>query len=147
MTGEGIPVVVHFNAELLSEAIHTDRNAVMKELQNLPVAHMAASDGTPLPRFLAFEGDQSNVINHLIRLCVKIIVGNQKALPDGDSLIIHRMRFDPRKARELGIPPGPLYGMLSAGHAIEKDGQMITPEMVQTETRKILHIPELGRYV
>jgi D-aminoacyl-tRNA deacylase len=147
LSGEGIPVIVQLDPNLLAEAIRADHNAVREALRGLFLAHLFGSDGKILPAFLTFEGNQSSVINHLIRLCVKIIVGNQKTSLDGDSLIIHGMRFDPHKARELGIPSGPLYGILSAGHAIEKDGRMITPEMVQTETKRILHISGLGRYV
>jgi D-aminoacyl-tRNA deacylase len=147
LTGEGIPVSVRLDPELLSEALHADRHAVLEGLRDMPLAHLRGPDGALLPVFITFEGNQSSVINHLIRLCVKIIVGNQKTSLDGDSLIIHGMRFDPQKARALGIPSGPLYGLLSAGHTIELDGRMITPEMVQTETKRTLHIPGLGRYV
>jgi D-aminoacyl-tRNA deacylase len=147
LAGEGIPALVRLDPRLLSEAIRADRTAVREGLRGLPLAHLLGPDGAILPVFLTFEGNQSSVINHLIRLCVKIIVGNQRTSLDGDSLIIHGMRFDPQKARALGIPSGPLYGMLSAGHTIEKDGRMITPEMVQTETKRILHISGLGRYV
>jgi D-aminoacyl-tRNA deacylase len=147
LVGEGTPVMVQLDPSLLSEALKADRNAVEEGLRSLPLAHLIRIDGIIPPVFLTFEGNQSIVINHLIRLCVKIIVGNQKTSLDGDSLIIHGLRFDPQKARELGIPSGPLYGMLSAGKAIERDGRMITPEMVQTETKRILHISGLGRYV
>jgi D-aminoacyl-tRNA deacylase len=147
LIGEGTPVVIRLDPPLLSEALRADRTAVQEGLRGLPLAHLLGPDGTIRPVFLTFEGNQSNVINHLIRLCVKIIVGNQKTSLDGDSLIIHGMRFDPQKARALGIPSGPLYGMLSAGHTIEQDGRMITPEMVETETKRILHISGLGRYV
>jgi D-aminoacyl-tRNA deacylase len=147
LAGEGTPVFAKLDPQLLGEALRADRNALEEGLHDLPVAHLIKPDGAILPVFLTFEGNQSSVINHLIRLCVKIIVGNQKTSLDGDSLIIHGMRFDPHKARVLGIPSGPLYGMLSAGHTIEKDGRMITPEMVQTETKRILHISGLGRYV
>jgi D-aminoacyl-tRNA deacylase len=147
LTGEGTPAIVRLDPRLLAEAVRADRTAVQGGLRNMFLAHLLGPDGAILPVFLTFEGNQSSVINHLIRLCVKIIVGNQKTSLDGDSLIIHGMRFDPQKARELGIPSGPLYGVLSAGHTIEMDGRMITPEMVQTETKRILHISGLGRYV
>jgi D-aminoacyl-tRNA deacylase len=147
LSGEGTPVFVRLDPQLLGEALRADRAALEEGLRGLSLAHLLGSDGAIRPVFLTFEGNQSSVINHLIRLCVKIIVGNQKTSLDGDSLIIHGMRFDPHKARALGIPSGPLYGMLSAGHTIEKDGRMITPEMVQTETKRILHISGLGRYV
>jgi ribonuclease Z len=37
-------------------------------------------------------------------------------------------RFDPAKARELGIPEGPLWGKLHHGEAVEVAGRVIHPE-------------------
>jgi ribonuclease Z len=37
-------------------------------------------------------------------------------------------RFDPAKAREMGIPEGPLWGKLHHGEAVEVEGRLIRPE-------------------
>jgi ribonuclease Z len=40
-------------------------------------------------------------------------------------------RFDLEAARALGIPPGPMYGLLQRGQAVElADGRTVTPEQV-----------------
>jgi len=39
-------------------------------------------------------------------------------------------RFDAAKARELGIPEGPLWGKLHHGQPVEVDGRTVTPEQV-----------------
>jgi ribonuclease Z len=44
-------------------------------------------------------------------------------------------RFNAQKAREMGIPEGPLWGKLHHGQAVEVDGRTIRPEEVVGEPR------------
>lgn len=45
--------------------------------------------------------------------------------------------FYPEKAIELGIPKGPMFGLLQKGESIKlEDGRVITPSMVMGEERK-----------
>jgi ribonuclease Z len=47
-----------------------------------------------------------------------------------------RGKFDPQKAKELGVTPGPAFRRLVAGESLEvADGQIVTPEMVVGPSR------------
>ncbi len=53
-------------------------------------------------------------------------------------------RFNKKKALELGIPEGPLFGRLQRGESIEIDGKTIVPDMVLGPPRKGIKIAYSG---
>jgi ribonuclease Z len=44
-------------------------------------------------------------------------------------------RFDPERARELGVTPGPQFGRLQRGERVEANGRMVDPHEVMGEAR------------
>ena len=79
-------------------------------------------------------------------MCVKIIRSEEITATENDCLIITKVRFDPQKARELGVLPGPSYKELASGQAVEINGRVITPDMVSSSSEIKIHIPGLEKF-
>ncbi len=146
LQGEGTLCRVQMNTELLNEAIKSDEPVFIKNLATLPVVHLSNQDNRLLPEFITFEEHSSRIINDLNTLCVKIIRSKEITATEKDTLIIQKVRFDPRKARELGVPSGPAYKDLVSGRSVEVNGRLITPAMVSSCSEVNIHIPGLEKY-
>ncbi len=146
MKGEGTLCTIRVNPDLLGETLKSDETGLIQSLDKLPVVHLSMHDNRLLPEFITYEDQSSRIINHLNTLCVKIIRNKEITATEKDILIIHKVRFDPHKARELGVPSGPSYKHLVAGQAVEIDGRMITPDMVSSCSEIKIHIPGLEKF-
>jgi D-aminoacyl-tRNA deacylase len=135
--------MAHIDTVLLSETLKADEHAFLQGLDGLPVIHLSGADSRPLPVFFTYAEYTSRIINDLNTLCVKIIRIKEITTRDGDHLIIQKVRFDPQKARTLGVPAGPLYKALAAGQAVEVSGRVVTPAMVSCGSEIRIHIPGL----
>ncbi len=146
LQGEGTLCRVRINPDLLNETIKSDEPLFIKNLDALGVVHLSNQDNRMLPEFITFEEHSSRIINDLNTLCVKIIRSKEITATEKDTLIIHKVRFDPRKARELGVPSGPAYKQLVSGQSVEVNGRLITPAMVSSCSEINIHIPGLEKY-
>ena len=147
VTTMGKPVLVSLEPSLVTEALRPDEGPLAAGMDRLPVIHLSGGGKGVLPSFITDEKDRDTVIHGLINLCVKLIIERENAAVEGDRLILRRSRFDPGKARELGVPEGPLFGRLQAGEEISLGGRVITPDMVRTARVTELHIPGLELYL
>jgi D-aminoacyl-tRNA deacylase len=111
------------------------------------VVHVSTKDNRLLADFITNQKDSSQIINDLNTLCVKIIRNKEITATEKDHLIISKVRFDPQKARNLGVSPGPFYQQLASGQAIAIDGREITPDMVSSCSETKIHIPGLEKYL
>ena len=142
----GTPVLVEANPVLLAETVKTDEPGLLKNLDNLPVVHLSTHDNRLLPEFITYTEHSAQIINDLNTLCVKIIRSKEITATERDYLIITRVRFDPGKARELGVVPGPSYKELAGGRPVVVDGRTITPELVSSRSEVRIHIPGLEKF-
>ncbi len=144
--GPGPLAVVRANHDLIAETVKSDEPGLISDLDNLPVVHVSTKDNRLLADFITNESDSAKIINDLNTLCVKIIRNKEITATENDHLVITKVRFDPEKARNLGIPAGPAYKQLAAGRQVEVDGRVITPDMVSSCSETRLHIPGLEKY-
>jgi len=145
LEGTGQLTVISLDPVLLAEAAKAGEPDLIRGFEDLSLAHLATQDNRLLPQFVVFRENSSEIINALNTLCVKIIRSKEITATERDCLIIRKVRFDPEKARELGVPAGPAYRQLAAGKAVERDGQVILPEMVSVHTETKIHIPGLEK--
>jgi len=146
LQGDSPLTLVQIDPVLLGETIKSDEPGLVKGLGSLPVIHLATQDNRMLPAFITSDKHTSQIINDLNTLCVKIIRSKEITATEKDRLIITKVRFDPHKARELGIPAGPFFKQLAGGQAVEIDGRTITPGMVSSCSDITIHIPGLEKF-
>jgi len=143
----GRPVSFEIQADLLKEALKIDETRFMENICDLPVVHLTSPDGKFLPIFISYEVNRSELLHGFIFSCILIITSDPATDVSGDQLILRKLRFDPEKARSLGVPSGPLYGRLAAGDQIEVCGKVITPAMVSRSSVREIRVPGLERYL
>jgi D-aminoacyl-tRNA deacylase len=146
LQGDSPLSLVQIDPVLLGETTKSDEPGLIKGLGCLPVIHLSTQDNRMLPAFITSDNHTSQIINDLNTLCVKIIRSKEITATEKDQLIIKKVRFDPGKARELGIPAGPFFKQLAGGRTVEIDGRTITPGMVSSCSDITIHIPGLEKF-
>ena len=144
---EKTPEIIEINPELLAEACLADRKKVLDAVGSMKVAALFTENGNLEPKFITYKEFKDQTINGLISLCVKILHKESFTATEGDTLILKKVRFDPARATELGVPKGPSFGRLAAGFEINLNGRIITPEMVSNHITKVIRIKGLEKYL
>ncbi|HIJ07062.1 MAG: D-tyrosyl-tRNA(Tyr) deacylase [Methanomicrobiales archaeon 53_19] len=138
--------VIRINEELLNEALRCGKEEFITALDTITPSFRIVSGGTvALPAFIGCRESEAQLASDLITLCVQQITKHSHAVVEGDRLIISRERFDPEKARKLGVPEGPLFGRLASGQAVDVGGRVISADMVTTHVLQEITIPGLER--
>jgi D-aminoacyl-tRNA deacylase len=136
------PAVCSVPAELVDEVIKEDLERFISALEPLPVAHLTGRGKACHSLFLTDCQFVTEISDQLIHLCITLLQDRFTCSFEGDCLIIKKKRFDPDKAKNFGIPPGPQYRDLMTGMSVCAGGLVISPDMVMTETEKRIKIPQ-----
>lgn len=147
LSGEGELVTAAVDGELVNEAIKADKKTFSKLIGSMPVVCLVSAKGIFQPIFITYKENRVQLINDLITLCVKILHRERGTTVEGDLLTIKKTRIDPRKAAELGVPKGPLLGILASGRDVELNGRVINPSMVLKIEEKTIRVPGLEGYL
>ena len=138
--------VIWINEELLNEALRVGKEEFISGLDAIiPCFRITSGGAVALPAFIGCHEEEAQLASDLITLCVQQITKHSHAVIEGDRLIISRERFDPEKARKLGVPAGPLFGRLASGQAVNVGESVISTDMVTTKVLQEITIPGLER--
>lgn len=130
------PVICTIPDDLLQEVMKTAPDEFIQTLGPLPIVHLTGKGKACHSMFITDKKYSLGLSDQLISLCLTLIQDRYACSFEGDTLIIKKTRFDPKKAQRLGISPGPLYSELMAGKSILVGESMVYPDMVMTETEQ-----------
>ncbi|WMW21522.1 D-aminoacyl-tRNA deacylase [Methanolobus mangrovi] len=122
----------NINEELLKETINADRNKTISVLNEYAPIYMEMKNGTISNCIMGIGKDTKTAMQNVTNECIKILKEHYeiKYIPDENILYIISNRFDPKAAKEFGIPPGPMLSELAKGNSVVVNGRTIESYMV-----------------
>ncbi|MBC7085425.1 MAG: hypothetical protein H5T43_03545 [Methanomethylovorans sp.] len=131
--------VCRIDEAVFSEAVSVDKKKVIDLLDASDVVYFERDNGTLSCTVICIRGREKTSIDLLIDECIKILKEHYeiKYVPEEMTLYITEERFSPELARELGVPPGPMFAELKKGNSVKAaDGRIVEPLMVYTKTTR-----------
>ncbi|MDI3487024.1 MAG: D-aminoacyl-tRNA deacylase [Methanolobus sp.] len=125
-------VLCNINEELFQETVKASRKRTEEILACCAPIYMERNNGTLSNTILGIGEDTKSAMQNVTNECIKILKEHYeiKYIPDDNILCIISEKFDPKAAKELDIPPGPMLGELAKGNPVTLEEKTITPEMV-----------------
>jgi D-aminoacyl-tRNA deacylase len=129
--------VVPLPDDLLDEAWGVDAERTRAAVAATTLAYRTVEGGTR-PRGRAAVG-RERARNELIDRLVDLLAPEYESVRRREGVVEIRERsFDPDRARELGVPPGPKFGALADGEPVEGTDGTVDPAAVTVErTRRV----------
>jgi D-aminoacyl-tRNA deacylase len=123
---------------IFSEAVSADKTKVTEVLGMADVVYLERDNGTLIGIMMCKRGKEKASADMLIDECIKILKEHYeiKYIPEEMTLYITEERFNPELARELGVPPGPMFAELKNGNPVTANGKIVEPLMVYTKTTR-----------
>ena len=136
-------------AELLSRAQGIDSAAARDAVAANAVAFDTEQAGTRAAGAAAFvDGAETPGYADLVADLAAVLADGYDAVEvTEDAVVARETAFDPRLARERGVPEGPAFGRLADGDPVEVDGETVTPDEVsrsQTDRFPVATDPASG---
>ncbi len=137
----GCPMGITENVDdtLLSMAWNVNKEKLRTIFNEQQIAYFYWSNGCPAGILMGVDkAAVTAAAKAIVDGCVDILKSKYEIKYDHweENLYIIDRRLDPEKAKQLGVPEGPMYGRLAKGEAVTVDGVTITPQMVYSETIK-----------
>jgi len=112
-----------------ARAVDADRTRAVVEAETL--AFQTRNGGSQVQGRAALP--DADAYDALVDALVDVLADDYDAVRrDGDRVVAMKEAFDPRRARQEGVPEGPKFGRLAGGETVTVDGERVHPEDVQT---------------
>jgi D-aminoacyl-tRNA deacylase len=145
------PMIITLPGELIEISSRIAQDTFFSGLDGLPIVHISGNGKICLPQFIVEKEKTDMCLKKIIELCISLLLEKYQhnirisnsitryiydtsdySLPHGE-LVITEEKFDPSKAKSLGINPGKDFGRLCCGETIIIDGEKITPDLVHIQ--------------
>jgi D-tyrosyl-tRNA(Tyr) deacylase len=135
--------VTQINPDLLSMAERINKKRLEAFLEKHSIAYLEDEDGRFSHVLISIDDECARrVAEELTQECIDILRGHCEVEFDASSgqLTVIERRFNPERARQLGVASGPLFGKLARGEEVTVNGKTIIPDMVYDNTEKIIKL-------
>ncbi|MEF8773593.1 MAG: D-aminoacyl-tRNA deacylase [Halobacteriales archaeon] len=118
--------------DLLAAALAADGDRTREAVAGALVAYDTEEGGTR-PQGRAVVRSPADVTVLVDRLASVLATDYETVEVREDAVVATESAFDPDRAREYGVEPGPAFGRLAEGETVEVDGELVRPADVTAE--------------
>jgi D-aminoacyl-tRNA deacylase len=129
-------VKLETNDELLALCMRFNRVGTVGLVSGLPLAYRTGKGGGKPVILWAVYGDDT-IVGKLAAGLLELLAGRGTLEFDRETsvLTLVESKFDPSRAGELGIKPGPDYSILAGGKPVKVGGRTVFPDDVLIEVK------------